>query len=319
MPNPGNIEPINQEEVIVLEKLPSDTQFYHSYEVVREEGDRLQLNIFSNHDIGKGLQEGRQYELSNIELKNGNGRSILQSTSGSSIRDTTSAVESAGFLLTGDTHVGIRHRKKSDKEPYVGNAGRKGFRRIVEYAIENGIDAIIHTGDLFDHGATEKDFGFVGQYIYLLEEHGVDFDFIRGNHDPEFVSDLEELDNVRHIGDGEPVHRSGLTILGLDCSRLSDFKDTNLREKTREHGALLCVVHLEDLDQDCSGIEAAIGNRDSDCYVFAGHHHTTNQREIGTIDVAFTGTPMVKSYESHATAWEVRATDGFCTMNEVVL
>ena len=97
------------------------------------------------------------------------------------------------------------------------------FVRMVDYAVEHGISAILIAGDMFDTGTisaltrnTVRD--------KIFGNPGIDFYYLKGNHDRDsFLSSLEEMpDNLRLFGDewrSYPLNDDSSVILtGIELS-----------------------------------------------------------------------------------------------------
>ena len=66
------------------------------------------------------------------------------------------------------------------------------FERLVEYATENGVKAVIIAGDAFDTARVTKK--TAGRFIEAVSQaKGIDFLYLSGNHDVEFLSDFGEV------------------------------------------------------------------------------------------------------------------------------
>ena len=90
------------------------------------------------------------------------------------------------------------------------------FARLVRYAAETGVTAVLIAGDLFDtQRATAQTAGFVLEKIRSLPE--VDFLYLRGNHDEAVFEGLDLPENFRTFGPEWSCHRYGnVVITGLE-------------------------------------------------------------------------------------------------------
>lgn len=94
------------------------------------------------------------------------------------------------FIHTADIHLdsplkslALRHRGLSD---LIGTATRVVFSRIIDLCIDEGVDALIIAGDLYDGSQTSmKTARFLVQQFTRLEAAGITTYMIRGNHDAE--------------------------------------------------------------------------------------------------------------------------------------
>ena len=101
------------------------------------------------------------------------------------------------IIHTADIHLGSRMDSKFNKE--IANERkaelRNTFKRLVEYAKDNGVSLIMLCGDMFDSDRPfKKDKDFF--YSVVTANPDIDFLYLKGNHD---ISDAipEELpDNL---------------------------------------------------------------------------------------------------------------------------
>jgi DNA repair exonuclease SbcCD nuclease subunit len=125
------------------------------------------------------------------------------------------------IIITADSH--LNRRFPQEVELFRVNAHNEAFRQIVDYAINEKVNAILHCGDLFDISRpwpTVVD--FVKESLFKLSKNNISFYIIRGNHDgagtdKDFIirgsaieyAKLPNIDNFHYI---EP-------ILDLDVSQ----------------------------------------------------------------------------------------------------
>lgn len=94
------------------------------------------------------------------------------------------------FVHTADIHLdsplkslALRHEGLSE---LIGTATRVVFGRIIDLCVEEGVDALIIAGDLYDGSQTSmKTARFLVQQFGRLQEAGIRVYLIRGNHDAE--------------------------------------------------------------------------------------------------------------------------------------
>ena len=93
------------------------------------------------------------------------------------------------------------------------------FARLVRYAAEQDVTAVLIAGDMFDtERASAQTAGFVLDQI--RNTPGVDFLYLRGNHDEAVFDGLELPDNFKTFGDAWTYHRYGdVVIAGLELNR----------------------------------------------------------------------------------------------------
>lgn len=111
------------------------------------------------------------------------------------------------FIHTADIHLdsplkslALRHAGLSD---LIGTASRVVLTRIVDLCLEEGVDALIIAGDLYDGSQTSmKTARFLVQQFTRLANAGIAAYMIRGNHDAEarITRELVFPDTVRVFG-----------------------------------------------------------------------------------------------------------------------
>jgi len=115
------------------------------------------------------------------------------------------------FIHAADIHLDTAFSSRSDTvRTRLREASRVAFRRLVDLALAEGVDAVLLSGDLFDDGRlsfqTER---FLLEQLHRLEEAAISVVYATGNHDPgregRRSTDLAWPDNVTVAGDREPV------------------------------------------------------------------------------------------------------------------
>jgi DNA repair exonuclease SbcCD nuclease subunit len=89
------------------------------------------------------------------------------------------------FLHLADLHLETRFGGREDTRKRLRQATHEAFRRAVDYAIENRLDALLAAGDLFDDPilSLRTELFFAGE-LKRLAQAGVWFLAACGNHDP---------------------------------------------------------------------------------------------------------------------------------------
>src|SRR3954451_5518545 len=83
------------------------------------------------------------------------------------------------FLHTGDWHVGKAIRGRSRMDEFEG-----ALDQVVEIAVEQRVDAVLHAGDLYEHRSAAPDAdALVFETLLRLHGHGIPVVAIPGNHD----------------------------------------------------------------------------------------------------------------------------------------
>lgn len=123
------------------------------------------------------------------------------------------------FVHVGDTHIGQVYKNDTRN-----NDIKKAFTQMVDYAISEKIDFIVHSGDLFDSGNPPLDsLLFVTDELNRLKTAGIPMFVIPGSHDigigeEESIIELfhrnkllVNLNSKRYIEFGENVYLKGET------------------------------------------------------------------------------------------------------------
>jgi len=128
-------------------------------------------------------------------------------------------------IHTGDTHVGYRQYHSPERRDDFLAA----FERVVDDAVEEGVDAVVHAGDLFhDRRPDLADLhGTIG-VLRKLDRADVPFLAVVGNHEStrgdQWLDLLETLGLATRLGD-EPVVVGDAAFYGLDHVPLSKRED----------------------------------------------------------------------------------------------
>ncbi len=119
------------------------------------------------------------------------------------------------FIHTADLHLDSKietlpaEKTKIRREEII-----RSFERMVDFAVQNQVQAIIIAGDMFDTAkVTQKTKARVLNTIKKANE--VDFLYLSGNHDDDnFISSLEELPlNLKLFSDRWTAYRYGETVI----------------------------------------------------------------------------------------------------------
>lgn len=92
------------------------------------------------------------------------------------------------FVHAADLHLDSPLRSLALRDPalaeLIGNATRRAFTGIVRICLEERVDALLLSGDLYDGEQTSmKTARFLADQLDLLHQAGVQVFIIRGNHD----------------------------------------------------------------------------------------------------------------------------------------
>jgi DNA repair exonuclease SbcCD nuclease subunit len=95
---------------------------------------------------------------------------------------------------------------------------RNTFKRLVAYAIDNGVSVILLAGDVFDSDHPfKKDKEFF--YSVVRANPQIDFLYLRGNHDQQSSYEGDELSNLKTFGDHWSSYNYGnVTISAIEIT-----------------------------------------------------------------------------------------------------
>jgi predicted phosphodiesterase len=263
-----------------------------------KEIDIRQYEEVEGYDVS--LDRGHRYRLEDVIPVEGEDRVWLLCRPRTTIEQLSDTEDQIRFLIISDTHIGIQHR---DHPPSSSNC-LAAFDRIVNYAIEKPIDGIIHAGDVFDNDAgAQAQLSQVKYCINRLAQNEIWFAFISGNHDPNHaVEELQQLENVMHIGDRKNRILEEFAVIGYDYGCLESAENYESRTNPRE---TLLFAHPDHQHRD----EIINNLNDSQRHLFFGHNH---QSQIESINggVHYPGTPASISSVEKPSIIEFRGANG---------
>ena len=295
-----NAQPTREFEVLIT----GDTKISESYKLTPAElQSNKKIDIRQYEELGGddvSLDRGYRYRLENVIPVEGEDRIWLLCRPKTTIEQLSDTEDQIRLLIISDTHIGIQHR---NNPPSSSNC-LAAFRRIVNYAITEPIDGIVHVGDVFDNddGAQEQ-LNQVKDCINQLARDEVGFAFISGNHDPDdAIEEIQQIENVMHIGDGKNRILQEFTVIGYDYGCLESAKSLEIETNTR--GTLL-FAHPDQQDRDALVNDLNNFQR----HVFFGHRH---QSQIEAINggVHYPGTPASISSVERPSIIEFRGANG---------
>ena len=144
-------------------------------------------------------------------------------------------------IHTGDTHVGYQqYHSPARREDF-----RRAFQAVVDDAVAEGVDAVVHAGDLFhDRRPDLPDLLGVLSALRTLDEADIPFLAVVGNHEAtrtgEWLDLFEEMGLATRLG-ADPVVVGDVAFYGLDWVPKSRRDDLAYRfaDCDAEHAALV--------------------------------------------------------------------------------
>lgn len=151
------------------------------------------------------------------------------------------------ILHVSDTHLGKRQYKSDVRRDDFARA----FDAVVDLAIERDVDAVVHTGDLFD--SPRPNTRAISQAISTirrLDNENIPFLAIVGNHErklqEQWMDIFAEFDNVKRLSQS-PTMVNNVAVYGIDAVRQPKWetKDFTLEPPEDDDSpTLLCMHHL---------------------------------------------------------------------------
>lgn len=202
------------------------------------------------------------------------------------------------LIHSADIHLGSRidsrfPREVSEKKR---EEVRNTFRRMVEYARDEGVTAILLSGDVFD---SDKPFKKDKEFFYSVVERNpeIDFLYLRGNHDGE--GERRELPNLKTFGEEWSAHTYGnVTVSGIETVA---GNATSLYSSLALDPAQVNIVMLHGQIADTAGVDkvhlASLRDKHID-YLALGHVHAY---VAGVLDdrghYAYSGCPEGRGFD----------------------
>lgn len=210
-------------------------------------------------------------------------------------------------IHTGDTHLGYRQYHRSERrEDFLA-----AFRQVVEDAIEDDVDGVVHAGDLFhDRRPDLPDLLGTLSVLRDLDEAGVPFLAIVGNH--ETKRDAQWLDLFASLGlatrlGREPTVVGDTAFYGLDFVPRSQRDDLDYRFEPHDATHAALVAHglfaplAPDFENDPWDIRdvMAAATVEFDA-VLLGDDHRPKRRELEGTWVTYCGSTERTSADERA-------------------
>jgi DNA repair exonuclease SbcCD nuclease subunit len=146
-------------------------------------------------------------------------------------------------IHTGDTHVGYQQYHSPERRADF----RQAFDAVVDDAIEEGVDAVVHAGDLFHDRRPElQDLMAVLSTLRRLDDAGIPFLAVVGNHEAtragEWLDLFEGTGLATRLG-AEPVTIGDTAFYGLDWVPESRRPDLSYEFATHDADYAALVSH----------------------------------------------------------------------------
>ena len=193
-------------------------------------------------------------------------------------------------LHTADTHLGYRQYHSPERQADFLDA----FRRVIEDAVNDGVEAVVHAGDLFhDRRPGLSDLLGTRDVLETLSEADIPFLAVVGNHEAkrsaQWLDLFEAMGLATRLGE-EPNVVGDTAFYGLDFvprSRREDL-EYGFAPHDATHAALVSHGRFEPLVPDYGNVEwdleavlesASVG---FDAVLLGDEHAPTTQKVAGT-------------------------------------
>jgi DNA repair exonuclease SbcCD nuclease subunit len=201
------------------------------------EGNKIPVLVWERHrELAEHISTGEKARLRNFKVKSWPKQETqLHTVSSSSVEPVER--RKTRILHVSDSHLGYHLRPTSGGKIMLWHDEvdcRARFRDVIVAAFENDVDAVVHTGDVFDHTVCNEDLDLLEYGVKMLDSEGIPFFYVLGNHDREKgrarlrkLSDaglaypLEEALQGQSIGD--------VTLYGLDKRDANWWRNPDIR------------------------------------------------------------------------------------------
>lgn len=195
-------------------------------------------------------------------------------------------------IHTGDTHIGYQqYHAPARRQDFL-----DAFRQVADDAVADGVDAVVHAGDLFhDRRPDLQDLLGTLSVLRTLDDAAVPFLAIVGNH--ETKRDAQWLDLFESLGlatrlDDDPVVVGDTAFYGLDFVPRNQRKNLayEFTPHDADHAALVAHGLFEPFDYgEWDVAEILTGaNVDFDAMLL-GDNHKAGKKEVDDVWVTYCG------------------------------
>jgi DNA repair exonuclease SbcCD nuclease subunit len=186
-------------------------------------------------------------------------------------------------LHTADTHIGSRQYGLEERRADFS----KAFHHVIEIAIEEKVDAVVHAGDLFDDRyPTAEDLHETLRTLFQLKEADIPFLGVVGNHEQrrgvQWLDLFAQLGLAVHLN-SEPYERSGWKFYGMDYAGRRDVSPPRVKG-----GVLVCHQLLDRIRPDGELRQEDLWKCGAQ-YVLLGDYHEHQIWREGTVLIAYPG------------------------------
>jgi DNA repair exonuclease SbcCD nuclease subunit len=289
-----------------------------------EAGVTVPLVDYAGAEQSVTWQRDHYYRITDCNVKAGTAENsiYLAPSKQTTIEPLGPRNEDTSILIVGDTHIGrTEHPDTGVKIDPIG-----AFRQAIEYGLTQGVVAVVHVGDIYHESATTSQVETVDDCVFdPLDEAGVPFYFVRGNHQTdEGDSHLASRRLVRNLDTDGVAVESRIRIFGINHDPDGDIPLASLPVPASVSEPLSMLVLHQTLRQlsgpgkqhvDLRDVEGD-SNSQFDC-VISGHHHDATIETWNGSPVLYTGASEEMSSipdSADRVGWLVTITDESATI-----
>lgn len=201
------------------------------------------------------------------------------------------------ILHVSDTHLGKKqYGSEIRKKDYA-----TAFDATIDIAIDDDVDAVIHTGDLFDDRSPDtQSVSSAFQTIKRLDDEEIPFLGIVGNHERKWNSQwldiFENLDNVHRLDTDPYIVNDEVSVYGYDSIRDNEWNDIefNINVEDKDHSHVVCMhelfVELMSPNKADRSVKSVIDRMNiKPDLIPLGDFHSAVEEEISGVSVFYAG------------------------------
>ena len=288
-------------------------------ELEDEAGAALRLVDYSGAEQSVTWQRDHYYRIANCNVKASTAKYPvdLAPSKQTTIEPLGTRTDDTSILIVGDTHIGrTEHPDTGTKIDPI-----EAFRQAIDYGLTQNVAAVIHVGDIYHESATTSQIATVDDCIFEpLEDAGVPFYFVRGNHlTDKSYRQLSGRRLVTNLDTTGVAVDSSIRVFGINHDSGGDIPLASLPVPASVNEPLSILVLHQTLRQlsgpgkqhvDLRDIEGHPGSQ-FDC-VISGHHHDAKREDWNGSPILYTGASEEMSTNPEPTdrvGWLVTITD----------
>lgn len=265
-------------------------------ELSDQSGTLLELIDYEGANLATTWKTGHQYRITDCGVTSSTKKYTIALTPSkrTQVEPLGPLTDHTSILIVGDTHIGRTAHPKTGAtiDPI------EAFVKAIEYGLSQGVDAVVHVGDIFHETATTSQIQTIDVQVFEpLEDADIPFYFIRGNHHTEEGDkQLASRRLVSSLAENSIPVNSSIRIFGIDHDPAGDISlDSFCESNTINEPVSILVLHQTISHLSGSGeqhIELDELMSQSNCtfdYIMSGHHHDATTKQWEETSVMYTG------------------------------